>query len=438
MRARSLSRGMALPIVLCTAGLTSARVLASDPPIVRVSTPVSSTQADGESTGAAISVDGRYVAFVSRATNLVPDDFNNLGDVFVRDLQTGTLVSASRSPSGAGSEGESHTPALSADGRLVAFVSEAWNLVLDDGNGTSDVFVRDLVSGAIVRASISVGGADPNGESANPCFSADGGFLAFESRASNLVAGDSNGEHDIFLRDLAAGTIERVSLTTGGGEALQGSRMPALSSDGRWIAFASAAENLTSAPENTNACWDIFVRDRVAGTTVLVSLSTSGSQATGTSSAPAISAEGRYVAFESTADDLVPTDTNDRCDVYVRDLLLGTTSRISVGAGGLQGNGASTHPSISGDGRFVAFVSKATNLVGDDTNCEQDVFVHDRQTATTTRHNLGPSGLQAQRKSLWVALSEDGRFLAFPSADEVLVPGDSNGEVDVFRRGPLF
>ena len=438
MSARRSSSTVVLPIALCTAGLASASALASDPSIVRVSTSPSGGQPDGESTAAAISADGRYIAFVSRATNLVPDDLNNLGDVFVRDLEGETPVCASTSPSGAGAQGESHTPALSADGRLVAFVSEAWNLVSGDDNGTSDVFVRDLVSGTTARASVGPGGADADGASANPCFSADGRYLVFESRASNLVAGDSNGEHDVFLRDLAAGTIERVSLTAGGGQALGGSRMPAVSSDGRWVAFASAAANLTSAPEDTNACWDVFVRDRVAGTTVRASLTSSATQATGTSSAPVISADGRFVAFESTADDLVPADSNGRCDIFVRDLIMGTTSRISVGAGGFQGNGASTHPSISGDGRFVAFVSKAANLVADDTNGEQDVFVHDRQTATTTRHNLGSSGLQAQRKSLWVALSQDGRFLAFPSADEVLVPGDSNGEVDVFRRGPLF
>ena len=322
-------------------------------------------------------------------------------------------------------------PAISADGRFVAFASSASNLVAGDTNGVPDVFVRDRLAGVTRRVSVGASG-QANHFSADPAISADGRFVAFESGASNLVAGDTNGKSDVFVRDRLAGVTRRVSVGVGG-QANYTSNIPAISADGRFVAFDSGASNLVAG--DTNGTDDVFVWDRLAGVTRRVSVGGSG-QANNGSYSPAVSADGRFVAFESFASNLVAGDTNGKADVFVRDRLAGVTRRVSVGAGG-QANSDSGTPTISADGRFVAFLSGASNLVPGDTNGTYDVFVRDRLAGVTRQMSVGAGG-QANDYSAFPAISANGRSVAYESYASNLVRGDTNGALDVFVRDPLL
>ncbi len=331
--------------------------------------------------------------------------------------------------------GFSFTAALSADGRFVAFESLATNLVPGDTNGRIDVFVHDRLTAQTARVSVASGGAQAAGNSFGAALSADGRFVAFESNAMNLIPGDTNGQHDIFVHDRLTGQTTRVSVASGGAQATGGgSFAPALSADGRFVTFESDAANLV--PNDTNGQTDVFVHDRLTAATSRVSLGPGGAQATGGDSfSRALSADGRFVAFESRATNLVPNDTNGQTDVFVHDRLTAVTSRVSVGPGGAQGNGFSFNTALSADGRFVAFQSKATNLVPSDTNGLIDVFVHDRLTGTTARVSVASDGTQATGVNTpdpHPRISADGRVVAFNSNSTNLVPGDTNGFADVF------
>jgi Tol biopolymer transport system component len=288
--------------------------------------------------------------------------------------------------------------------------------------------------GTTERVSLGPNGVQGNGRSSRPALSADGRFVAFTSDASNLVPGDTNGFGDVFVRDRRTGTTARVSLGTNGVQANSFSSDPALSAGGRFVAFTSEASNLV--PGDTNGRQDVFVRNHQTGTTERVSLGTSGVQGNDYSEAPALSSDGRFVAFASLASNLVPDDTNGQTDVFVRDHRTGVTERFSLGPNRVQGNNGSSDPALSAGGRFVAFASGASNLVPGDTNGERDVFVRDRQTGTTERVNLGPNGVQGNDFSgsygAIPVLSANGRFVAFDSSANNLVQDDTNGQADVF------
>jgi Tol biopolymer transport system component/pimeloyl-ACP methyl ester carboxylesterase len=403
-------------------------------------------QANGPSDESAISADGRYVAFVSEASNLVPGDTNacfpdyDCPDVFVHDRQTGVTERVSVDSAGNQTNSESHSPAINADGRYIAFGSYATNLVPNDTNdcldpplfGCPDVFVHDRQTGVTERVSVDSVGAQANDYSAEPAISADGRYVAFWSLADNLVPGDTNGSQDVFVHDRQTGTTERVSVDNAGNQADSASESPEISSDGRYVAFASWASNLV--PGDTNGQEDIFVHDRQTGATERVSVDSSGNQATSNSYVPAISANGRYVAFACWDCNLVSGDTNSTFDVFVHDRQTGTTERVSVDSAGTQGNWWSDWPTISADGRYVAFVSLASNLVPEDTNGNWDIFIHDRATGATERVSVNSSGEQADNGSQSrAAISADGRYVAFSSWASNLVPGDT-GYKDVFVR----
>jgi Tol biopolymer transport system component len=396
----------------------------------RVSVATGGAQGNGITGPPSISTDGRFVAFHSGATSLVPGDTNAAVDSFVRDRQTGTTERVSVDSSGMQANSDSYYGSVSADGRFVAFYSFATNLVVGDTNGVHDVFVRDRQTGTTERASVTSGGVQGNSDSILPAISADGRYVVFYSAAGNLVVGDSNGVYDVFLRDRQTGTTERVSVATGGAQGNGASVNPVVSSDGRYVAFSSSATNLVAG--DTNGVDDIFVRDRQTGTTERVSVATGGAQGTGGCDQPSISADGRFVAFWSAAPNLVAGDTNGIRDIFVRDRQTGTTERVSVATGGAQANFGGEVGSISPDGRFVGFSSHSVNLVAGDTNAKEDIFVRDRQAGTTERVSVATGGTQANDHSDWPVLSAGGRFVAFVSWSSNLVAGDTNGWPDDF------
>jgi Tol biopolymer transport system component len=383
-----------------------------------------------------ISVGGRYVIYVSSASNLVPGDTNGVADIFVRDMKTGTTRRVSIRSGGGQSDGASTLPSISGDGRYVAFESAATNLVAGDSNGFNDVFVRDRKTGKTRRVSVGSGGIQGDERSGNATISANGRFVIFGSRATNLVSGDTNGFDDIFVRDRKTGKTSRVSRSSAGTQANGPSHDPAISASGRFVVFDSGASNLSSG--DTNAQDDVFVRDRKTHTTRRVSVSSAGVEGNNWSGYPSISASGRFVVFGGDASNLVAGDGNAGSDTFVRDRKTGKTTRVSVSSAEVEGNfgSLSEPPSISNDGRFVAFESSASNLIGADGNGRRDVFVRDRLTGTTRRVSVG-AGAESDGFSENPAISADGRFVVFDSDATNLVGGDGNGVNDVFRRGPL-
>lgn len=339
-------------------------------------------QSDGASLYPPISFDGSVVAFHSLGTNLVPGDTNGVGDVFVFDRAAGTFECASVATSGTQSNGPSTYAGLSGDGRYVVFTSSGSNLVASDTNGVDDVFVRDRFAATTTRISVDSGGQQSNGPSYsyNLPITADGRFVAFQSLADNLVGGDTNGTWDVFVHDRQTGATTRASVGPLGAEANGPSLHSSISAfDGRYIAFHSIASNL--APNDLNTTWDVFVRDLQASSTILVSVAQSGSSGDDYSDRGSIDGSGRYVAFSSGATNLIVGDTNGIEDVFVRDLQGALTVRVSVSSSGGQMSGgilADRKSSISADARFVLFRSDAANLVPGDTNAAQDIFVHDR------------------------------------------------------------
>jgi Tol biopolymer transport system component len=416
---------------------------------MRVSVASSGVQADRESYAVGLSAKGRLVLINSHATDLVRGDTNERWDVFVHDRATGRTQRVSVSTRGAQARatrdpwGGSTAGGISANGRYVVFQSDAPNLVAGDTNRLTDVFLRDRARGVTTRLSVGPHG-QANGASAFAAISANGRFVAFQSDASNLVARDTNHSVDVFVRDLATGKNSRVNVSSRGVQArgLSESTQPVLSLDGRFVAFESSATNLVRG--DTNKLADVFVHDRRTGRTERVSVTSKGKQAgadrtNNGSNAPSISGDGRYVAFHSADSNLVPGDTNRTFDIFVHDRKTGRTTRISVSSAGRQANGESVGaPSFSADGRYVAFNSLASNLApGDDQAIDiLDVFVRDLRAGTTSIASLGAAGQHGADSSSvsGTAFSADDRALAFSSFAGNFVPGDTNGTADAFLR----
>ncbi|MEW6742161.1 MAG: calcium-binding protein [Planctomycetota bacterium] len=397
--------------------------------IERVSVSSAGEQANRASQGSAISSDGRFIAFASFASNLVGDDRASFWDIFLRDRVLQTTVRVSLNSAGEEAAGDCRDPAISADGRFVSFGSRASNLVPDDTNGLIDIFVHNMTTGITRRVSVSSTGEQANGDSVNSCISADGRFVAFESGAKNLVPDDTNKAVDIFVHDLLTGETTRVNLSSEGQEADRPSANPSISADGRFIVFESFARNLV--PDDTNGTADIFVRDRESGVTTRVSVASGGGEAHGKSQLPSISAEGRWVAFQSAAPDLVAGDTNEVDDVFLHDRVTRTTLRVSVDSSGGEGDLASGSPSVCEEGRFLVFQSSAHNLIPDQEAYGQNIYLHDAGTRTTIRLSSNPWGEPVSR-CWYPCVSADGRFAAFESWSDRLVPDDTNETWDIF------
>lgn len=379
--------------------LTLSAPVAATETTVRVSLSNAGAQANGTSIAPHVSADGRFVAFQSDASNLVSGDTNSVTDAFVRDRQTGTTTRISVSSRGGQGNDHSFVEAITPDGRYVAFTTRASNLVAGDSNESTDVLVRDLHTGTTTAVSVSTGGVIGDSASHWASISSDGRYVAFTSFAANLVAGDGNRASDVFVHDRRTATTTMISVAPDNQPGDNASVAPSISADGRFVAYMSHATNLIVG--DTNGGTDVFLRDRTQGTTELVSATADGMPGNASSAVPAISADGRYVAFDSVASDLVDGDTNGFSDVFYRDRQTASTKRVSVSTGGSEGNGGSGSAGgefagarISPDGRYIVFTSAATDLVPEDTNQIRDAFVHDSRAGQTTRVSLSATGMQ--------------------------------------------
>jgi len=425
---------MVLFVVALVVGVSISRAAASPALLAteRVSVPDPATGEMEATRGGdfpAISEDGRIVAFRSFSSNLVPGDTNGVRDVFVRDRAAGTTQRVSVSSIGVQGNGESgmceghRGLETSGDGRYILFISAAVNLVPGDTNGECDLFLRDRQAGTTERVNLpdpATGQTQADGPSAMPSMSEDGRFVAFFSRASNLVPGVS--EPGIFVRDRVSGSTVWIPPPAGRTIA-----SPALSGDGQVVAFVGPVGGVPN----------VGLYDRSSGTYELVSAGLGGGGGNAPSSDPLVSGTGRYVAFQSSATNLVAGDTNGVMDVFVLDRQAGVTLRVSVSSTGQQGNDVSRYPSISGDGAVVTFESFASDLVPGDTNDRNDIFVRDLVAGTTERVSLpDPSTGESQSdgNSSAPAADGDGGVVAFDSVAGNLIDGDHNAAWDAFVR----
>jgi Ca2+-binding RTX toxin-like protein len=386
--------------------------------------------------GSVVSADGRFVAFDSLASNLVPGDTNGVQDVFVRDRTNRRTVRVSVSSGGVQANGYSYVGSISANGRYVVFSSSASNLISMDTNDEFDVFVRDRSTDRTMRVSVGSTGTQGNGYSDGGQITPDGRYITFRSESSNLVRSDTNDAFDSFVRDRVARRTMRVSVSSSGQQGDGYSEPSGITADGRFVVFVSQSTNLV--PGDTNGYDDVFLRDRWQQRTVRVSVATGGGQAVGggsTGATDAISVDGRYVAFMSEAPNLVIDGASGARHAFVRDRKTGQTTQVDVSSANQGANGWTDTASLSRDGRYIAFSSAASNLVAGDTNDASDIFLRDRQLGTTTRVSVGDSGQQANDDTNWEeSVSADGRHVVFSSGASNLVSGDTNGATDVFVR----
>lgn len=405
--------------------------------LVRANVASLGAEADGGIIGKpSLSADGRLVAFASEASSLVPGDSGRWIDIFVRDQLTSTTRRVTVRPDGGEADGSSFCPALSADGRYLAFDSYASNLVPGDTSGHSNVFLYEMSTGRTSRVSSARSGAAPDGDSAFASVSADGRYVAFDSTATNLVAADTNDHGDVFVWDRASGAAVRASVSSAQGPAAGqgngGSGMASISADGGAVAFVSAASNLV--PGDTNRFDDIYVRDLARGRTVRASTASGGGQPQSSADGPSISADGRHVAFD-TAWPLDPTDTDWTRDVYVRDLGTSRTRIVSAPEGSVAWSserGSSYGAVLSRDGRYVAFTSFAVDLLAGYRPAQQSVYARDMRSGRVTQLSVDAAGATASGDSYAPAITPDGSHVAFNSAAADLVPFDTNRADDVF------
>ncbi len=367
-----------------------------------------------------MSADGNYVVFSSTAKNIVPFDTPNSHEgIFVFDRSLERITRVSVTADGTQADGDSYSPAISGDGRFVAFVSLSTNLVDDDLNGVADIFLQNRVTGGIELISVSDTGIQGDGPSSTPAISFDGRYVAFASTATNLVQGDSNSASDIFIFDKEEKTIVRVSISTAGGDGNFGSRFPSISSDGNIIAFSSDATNLVG--NDSNSLSDVFLVDRQSGWSAKrISVSNGGAEGNGASQSASVSANGGFVAFSSAASNLVDNDRNLKSDIFVYNLNSNEIERVSVASDGTESNGVSGSPSISGDGRFVTYASTANNLLEIDPDFKSDVFILDRSaqqlTLVSRLPNTADQTIRLPLDSLAPYISADGRYVSFSTS----------------------
>ncbi len=415
---------------------------------MRVSVSSIGVAGNGSSWLGVMSSDGRYLCFTSDATNLVSGDTNGVNDVFVFSRVTGTTTRVSTSSSGSQANDESVLGNISANGRYVVFASYATNLVPGVTNGEGQFYRKDLQTGAIICVSTTDTGIPGNvgterGNEPLPTLSADGRYACFSTEASNLVSNDTNGSEDSFVKDCDTGAIWRVSTKTGGGQVNYGGYDPRISGDGWYVMFQASSFDLD--PGHTGYFSRVYVKDRHTDVTTCISVSSSGvlGNADSDNGLMPFSGDSRYVAFSSNASNLVANDTNGLSDVFVRDLISGTTIRASTSSGGAEANGQCILPSISSDGRYVSFSSDAANLVSGDVNGSMDVFAKDLVSGETMMISLITGGGQ---KPSYAEPPPPGGCLGvfngiyggvWSSAADGIVPGPRGGPNQVYFSGLL-
>ena len=336
----------------------------------RISIGNDGSQGNGYSGSISLSDDGQLIPFESNANNLLDVDINNATDIFLYDDSDQTIELVSIATDGTQANGDSSSASISGDGNYISFTSSASNLAANDTNGLHDIFLRDRLNQYTALISVAADGSSANGISLMSAVNDTGGYVAFESLASNLVSNDTNGLADIFLRDRFNQTTELVSVAADGTSANGSSSLGSISDDGQYISYISDADNIVAG--DINGATDIFVYDRLNQTTELISLGLDGAAANGMSEQASISDDGRYIAFLSDADNLVADDTNSSADIFVRDLLTQTTQKIDV----------DSFPLLSGDAQSLVFNSSLSGLVADDTNTAGDVFLMELEVAT--------------------------------------------------------
>lgn len=404
--------------------------------ITRASTAADGSQSNGHVTWRpSVSENGQFVAFGSDDTNIVSGDTDYRYDVFVKNMQTGEIQ---RVEANSGFVGNIPVT-ISGDGRLVAFSSSASDLVTGDTNDVKDAFVADLISGETIRVSSSQSGVQANGTSGNPTLSGDGQLVSFHSSATNLISDDTNDASDVFVKNLQTGEVGLVSSSSTdaqGNAASYAYGYSSISDDGRFVAFMSYASNLVSGDTNNEE--DLFVKDLVTGNVQRVTTTESSGQVSNPNAISAtISADGRFVVFESYSSEFVVGDTNGKTDVFVKDLLTGTISRANRPADGSESVGSAFDARISGDGRYVVFRSIADDLIENDNNDSwntyvNDIFVKDMITGEIVRVNVSSSRLEQTTSGTNVNISADGRYIVFNSGSDQLVSNDNNGKSDTF------
>lgn len=396
------------------------------------------TQGNGWTESPSISADGRYIAFSSDSNNLVPFDVDNVQDIFVHDRLIGQTKIVSIASDGTQGNSNSWHPSISSNGRYVAFTSAADNLVNDDINLHPDVFIHDQVTGITKRVSIASDGTQAHGDSGSPDISEDGRYIAFVSSANNLTPDPGNlYGGDVYVHDQLLGQTILVSATLDGRQSDSG-YAPSISADGQFITFYSFANNLTLNDVNG---WDVFLYSQTTNDIVKVSTALDGTLANGPSTEPSISGNGRFIAFYSEATNLVSGDNNNLEDIFVFDRLLNTTKLVSINSVGAQANRPSYFPKISDNGQYIAFITAASNLSNADTNGYADVYVYDQINKETNLISVNSDGIQGNEgswSSFTPAISATGRFIAFSSMSTNLISNDLNGGLpDIFLRERL-
>jgi len=379
-----------------------------------------------------ISADGRYVVFDSDATNLVAGDTNGFSDIFRKDLSTQEIVRCSTNAAGGETHGSAWWPSISADGRYVAFQSAANDIVGASTVGRSHIYRKDLLTGAIERCSLGLASAEADNGVFGASMTPDGRYVAFPSLATNLVPNDTNGVWDVFRFDIVTKATVRCSTNAAGGQATGASDLPSISADGRYVAFASVSTDII--PGITPGRIHVYRKDVTTQTIERCSNSEAGTEADADSYWLSMSADGRFVAFESYATNLVPNDTNTFADIFRKDLLTKQVVRCSSSSANEQSDNDSFYSSISASGRFVVFMSNATNLVPGDTNGFQDIFRKDLLTSQTVRCSITATDTQQNGNSLHSAISADGKYVAFHSIATNLTAGATGGFSNVYRK----
>lgn len=406
-RARALLLPLVAAVICATLVAPAGPADALAPASTTLVSAASSGTPNGQSDSSAVSSTGRFVAFTSTANNLVAGDSNGITDVFRRDTQTGTTIRVSLANSGAQLSSASSDPAISADGRYVAFISASAGVVTGDTNDAPDVFVRDTQSATTTRVSVDTTGAQAPDGADEVAISGDGRWVAF-STASALISTDTNESSDIYARDTVGNTTTRITAAAGGWE-------PTVNGNGQYYTFTTTCGTVTC----------IFRKDRLGGTPVRASVPTSGTNPNAASYNSAITTDGTKIVFESEASNLVsPADTNATVDIYLRNMTTSITTRVTVAGDGGETNDWSFEPSVSDDGRYVAFSSLATNHNAvTETDTTIDVYVRDLTNSVSERFSRSPFGATLNGASSGPALSADGTALAFTSFATNVVAG---------------